>query len=67
MNWKKIEAVDRLEGAEAFAKQTIYPILERGEINIKKPDRTPVQAFQTPMILVFIFTVLADNLLVGEP
>ena len=65
MNWKKIEAVDGLEGAEAFAQQTIYPILETGAINIKKPDSNPVQAFQMPMILVFIFTVLADNLLVA--
>ncbi len=65
MKWREIESVAGFEGAQIFARQTIYPILEKGADNLKKPDGNPILAFQGPFIVAFIITILADNLLLA--
>ena len=58
-NWEQIEAVPGFEGAEAFARRDIVPLMQAGDADRKPIDTSNMaKAIQLPAIIAFFGSVI---------
>ena len=64
-SWEDIEAMAGFEGAQAFAHDKIEPLLEAETKHAIAPGDNPIKGFQMPLLLAFVLTIIAQNLILS--